>query len=277
LFPLKVPKVVVLESKKRLCDALIMCLKKTTSCSKDQWKIKEEQAEAVACTITTLLPTNTCNSFTTLFLEYANGNVTKAFFLRQLFFLLKNHSCELECNMLHVVQSVIKFLDIVVDSDELWLEERKYKKKDCKKEFLSSLSAFLGDTLNSKKTSILDFKELRNTVTERMKSNKIKELIVDLQTIREAIPSKKQLVAGKILSERGASPAASLSSAIHIATLESIKKFGCVEFPLYINIHKSEKSDIEISKSMAQLLVSIKSMQTEQSSNKEEETLGLNI
>ena len=278
LFPLKVPKVVVLESKKKLYDALIMCVKKTASCSEDQWKIKEDQVEAVAYTITTLLPTNTCNTLTSLFVEYANGNVTKTFFVRQLFFFRKNHTCELDSNIYHVVQSVLKFFDIVVDSDDLWKDEHlKYKKKDCKKDFLSSLSAFLGDAINSKKTSISDIKELRNTVTERMNSDKIKELIVDLQTIREAIPSEKQLVAGEILLKRGASQAASLSSAIHITILRSIKNHGCVEFPLYINIPNSEKSDIDISKSMARLLVSIKTMQTKQSSSKDEETLGLNI
>jgi len=276
LFPLKVPKVLVLESKKKLCDALIMCVKKTNSCSEDQWKIKEEHAEAVAYTITTLSPMNTCNRLLTLFLEYSNGNVTKAFFARQLFFLLKTQK-DLESNIVHVIRSVLKFLDIDVDSEKLWSEDRKIKKKDFKTEFSSLLSTFLGDSINSKKTLISDFKELRNTVTERMTSNKIKELIVDLQTIREAIPSEKQLVAEKILLKRGASAEASLSSAIHTKILKSIKNFGCVEFPLCINIHKSENSDIDFGKSMIRLLVSIKNMQTKESSNKEEETLGLNI
>lgn len=277
LFPLVIPSTNLIEMKERIYNILIECINKSSLFSDSDLKMKEKQADIIASNIISLIPMAISTKLLDSLTGYVKGDITKPLFCKQLSFIFDppygTFSCA-DTNKSFVVESILSFLDI----HERFVEKKKVLKvaQQTKSLFASSMIKFV-DGIQDSKIVLANEYDLIELISLNMNSNKMKSLIMDLQSIRKKPDTNRKAAAEKLLSQRQRS-SPSISTRIHNMILNIIKHTDFISFPLHLTGTEGKINEEELQPAIAQMLLSIKNKQTQIKANndQEEETLGLN-
>ena len=268
LLPLTIPTTVMMTTNRRLTSALLDSIRKESDEATES-KAMQEEVEALASNIVSLIPLTLSNEIIDDLNSYTTSTITKELLSSQLWFKYINPKSR-ETNIHYAVASISSLLAM------------KYKKIKNVKElndtidmFTVAVNSYINTTDIIKRCSVNNIKELQEVLSNTMDTNSMKALVMDLQAIRKVNGAERSALIQKLVARKTSSP----SSSLHDAILNSIQGRN-ITFPIYFRLTRSDDDgdDVkELPKSIARVLLHMKRKQAKNNydtDTKEEETLG---